>query len=160
VQKESRQDHQRDRLHLALNHDFSQFQRNADDDRKAIQAIGEVLLCEPIVFDLGLVGEAGPAQIEMQIAESLVAGHAARDGEHIAGGEGLSFSDFFLRRGSLRILRTAAAARGLLRSRISWSQMDSSLSWMRSRPGQPKKSCDSRLTLYRAELDAGASVFA
>jgi nucleoside-diphosphate-sugar epimerase len=31
-------------IHLAFNHDFSQFQKNADDDRKAIQAIGEVLL--------------------------------------------------------------------------------------------------------------------
>jgi hypothetical protein len=29
---------------LAFNHDFSQFQKNADDDRKAIEAIGEVLL--------------------------------------------------------------------------------------------------------------------
>src|ERR1700684_539944 len=31
-------------VHLAFNHDFSQFQKNCDDDRKAIQAIGEVLL--------------------------------------------------------------------------------------------------------------------
>jgi nucleoside-diphosphate-sugar epimerase len=31
-------------IHLAFNHDFSQFQKNADDDRKAIGAIGEVLL--------------------------------------------------------------------------------------------------------------------
>ena len=31
-------------IHLAFNHDFSQFQKNADDDRKAIVAIGEVLL--------------------------------------------------------------------------------------------------------------------
>jgi nucleoside-diphosphate-sugar epimerase len=31
-------------IHLAFNHDFSQFQKNADDDRKAIEAIGEVLL--------------------------------------------------------------------------------------------------------------------
>jgi nucleoside-diphosphate-sugar epimerase len=31
-------------IHLAFNHDFSQFQKNCDDDRKAIQAIGEVLL--------------------------------------------------------------------------------------------------------------------
>ena len=31
-------------IHLAFNHDFSQFQKNADDDRKAIDAIGEVLL--------------------------------------------------------------------------------------------------------------------
>ncbi len=30
-------------IHLAFNHDFSQFQRNADDDRKAIEAMGEVL---------------------------------------------------------------------------------------------------------------------
>jgi nucleoside-diphosphate-sugar epimerase len=31
-------------IHLAFNHDFSQFQKNCEDDRKAIQAIGEVLL--------------------------------------------------------------------------------------------------------------------
>lgn len=31
-------------IHLAFNHDFSQFQKNCDDDRKAIIAIGEVLL--------------------------------------------------------------------------------------------------------------------
>src|SRR6202012_3760572 len=31
-------------VHLAFNHDFSQFQKNCDDDRKAIEAMGEVLL--------------------------------------------------------------------------------------------------------------------
>src|ERR1700733_10931339 len=31
-------------VHLAFNHDFSQFEKNAADDRKAIAAIGEVLL--------------------------------------------------------------------------------------------------------------------
>jgi nucleoside-diphosphate-sugar epimerase len=31
-------------IHLAFNHDFSQFQKNCDDDRKAITAIGEALL--------------------------------------------------------------------------------------------------------------------
>lgn len=31
-------------IHLAFNHDFSQFQKNADNDREAIMAIGEVLL--------------------------------------------------------------------------------------------------------------------
>src|SRR5579859_2618285 len=31
-------------IYLAFNHDFSQFQKNADDDRKAIVAIGEVLM--------------------------------------------------------------------------------------------------------------------
>jgi len=31
-------------IHLAFNHDFSQFQKNCDDDRKAIAAIGQVLL--------------------------------------------------------------------------------------------------------------------
>ena len=31
-------------IHLAFNHDFSQFQKNCDDDRKAIEAISEVLL--------------------------------------------------------------------------------------------------------------------
>ena len=30
-------------IHLAFNHDFSQFQKNADDDRKAIEAMGAVL---------------------------------------------------------------------------------------------------------------------
>ncbi len=31
-------------IHLAFNHDFSQFQKNAEDDRKAIEAMGEALL--------------------------------------------------------------------------------------------------------------------
>jgi nucleoside-diphosphate-sugar epimerase len=31
-------------IHLAFNHDFSQFQNNADNDRKAIEATGEVLI--------------------------------------------------------------------------------------------------------------------
>ena len=31
-------------IHLAFNHDFSQFEKNCDDDRKAIEAMGEVLL--------------------------------------------------------------------------------------------------------------------
>ncbi|MGC1362145.1 MAG: NAD-dependent epimerase/dehydratase family protein, partial [Silvibacterium sp.] len=31
-------------VHLAFNHDFSQFQKNCEDDRQAIEAIGEVLL--------------------------------------------------------------------------------------------------------------------
>jgi nucleoside-diphosphate-sugar epimerase len=31
-------------IHLAFNHDFSQFQKNCDNDRKAIGAIGQVLL--------------------------------------------------------------------------------------------------------------------
>jgi len=31
-------------IHLAFNHDFSRLQQNCDDDRKAIQTIGEVLL--------------------------------------------------------------------------------------------------------------------
>src|ERR1700689_3749701 len=31
-------------IHLAFNHDFSQFQKNCENDRKAIEAIGEVLL--------------------------------------------------------------------------------------------------------------------
>jgi nucleoside-diphosphate-sugar epimerase len=42
-------------IHLAFNHDFSQFQKNCDDDRKAIQAIGEVLLASdrPFVITSG-----------------------------------------------------------------------------------------------------------
>ena len=31
-------------VHLAFNHDFSQFQKNCEDDQKAIEAMGEVLL--------------------------------------------------------------------------------------------------------------------
>ena len=31
-------------IHLAFNHDFSQFEKNAADDRKAIEAMGEVLV--------------------------------------------------------------------------------------------------------------------
>src|ERR1700753_452953 len=30
-------------IHLAFNHDFSQFQQNRENDRKAIEAIGEAL---------------------------------------------------------------------------------------------------------------------
>jgi nucleoside-diphosphate-sugar epimerase len=42
-------------IHLAFNHDFSQFQKNADDDRKAIEAIGEVLMSSnrPFVITSG-----------------------------------------------------------------------------------------------------------
>src|ERR1700679_3339528 len=31
-------------IHLAFNHDFSQFEKNAADERKAIATLGEVLL--------------------------------------------------------------------------------------------------------------------
>lgn len=31
-------------IHLAFNHDFSQFQKNCDDDHKAIETIGDVLM--------------------------------------------------------------------------------------------------------------------
>ena len=31
-------------IHLAFNHDFSQFEKNAEDERKAIAAMGEVLV--------------------------------------------------------------------------------------------------------------------
>ena len=31
-------------IHLAFNHDFSQFEKNTADERKAIAAIGEVLM--------------------------------------------------------------------------------------------------------------------
>jgi nucleoside-diphosphate-sugar epimerase len=31
-------------IHLAFNHDFSQFEKNCDNDRKAIEAMGEVLV--------------------------------------------------------------------------------------------------------------------
>jgi nucleoside-diphosphate-sugar epimerase len=31
-------------IHLAFNHDFSQFQKGCEDDRKAIEAMGEVLV--------------------------------------------------------------------------------------------------------------------
>ncbi len=42
-------------IHLAFNHDFSQFQKNADNDREAIVAIGEVLLASnrPFVITSG-----------------------------------------------------------------------------------------------------------
>jgi nucleoside-diphosphate-sugar epimerase len=42
-------------IHLAFNHDFSQFQKNCDDDRKAIEAIGEALLgsSRPFVITSG-----------------------------------------------------------------------------------------------------------
>jgi len=42
-------------IHLAFNHDFSQLQKNCEDDRKAIQAIGEVLLANggPFVVTSG-----------------------------------------------------------------------------------------------------------
>jgi hypothetical protein len=31
-------------IHLAFNQDFSQFQKASEDDRKAIEAIGELLI--------------------------------------------------------------------------------------------------------------------
>ena len=42
-------------IHLAFNHDFSQFQQNCDNDREAIGAIGEVLLgsSRPFVITSG-----------------------------------------------------------------------------------------------------------
>jgi nucleoside-diphosphate-sugar epimerase len=42
-------------IHTAFNHDFSQFQKNCDDDRKAIEAIGDVLLgsARPFVVTSG-----------------------------------------------------------------------------------------------------------
>jgi nucleoside-diphosphate-sugar epimerase len=42
-------------IHLAFNHDFSQFQTNCDNDRKAIEAMGEVLLGSnrPLVITSG-----------------------------------------------------------------------------------------------------------
>ncbi len=42
-------------VHLAFNHDFSQMQKNCDNDRKAIGAIGEVLLgsSRPLVVTSG-----------------------------------------------------------------------------------------------------------
>jgi nucleoside-diphosphate-sugar epimerase len=42
-------------IHLAFNHDFSQMQKNAEDDRKAIQAMAEVLLGSnrPLVMTSG-----------------------------------------------------------------------------------------------------------
>ena len=42
-------------IHLAFNHDFSQFQKNVEDDRKAIEAMGEVLQGSnrPIVITSG-----------------------------------------------------------------------------------------------------------
>lgn len=42
-------------IHLAFNHDFSQFQKNCDNDRKAILAMGEVLMGSrrPLVITSG-----------------------------------------------------------------------------------------------------------
>jgi nucleoside-diphosphate-sugar epimerase len=42
-------------IHLAFNHDFSQFQTNCDNDRKAIVAMGEVLLgsSRPLIITSG-----------------------------------------------------------------------------------------------------------
>ena len=42
-------------IHLAFNHNFAQFQKNCEDDRKAIKAIGEVLLgsTRPFVITSG-----------------------------------------------------------------------------------------------------------
>jgi nucleoside-diphosphate-sugar epimerase len=48
-------------VHLAFNHDFSQFQKNCENDRKAIEAIGEVLLGSdrPFVVTSGTAGAVG-----------------------------------------------------------------------------------------------------
>ena len=54
-------------IHLAFNHDFSQFQKNCDDDRKVIEAIGEVLMGSkrPFVVTSGTAiansGDGSPA---------------------------------------------------------------------------------------------------
>jgi nucleoside-diphosphate-sugar epimerase len=42
-------------IHLAFNHDFSRFEQNCEDDRKAIEAIGEVLVgsARPLVVTSG-----------------------------------------------------------------------------------------------------------
>jgi nucleoside-diphosphate-sugar epimerase len=55
-------------VHLAFNHDFSQFQQNCDNDRKAIEVIGEVLLGSnrPFVITSGTAiansGDGSPAR--------------------------------------------------------------------------------------------------
>jgi nucleoside-diphosphate-sugar epimerase len=49
-------------IHLAFNHDFSQFLKNCEDDRKAIVAMGEVLLGSkrPLVITSGTAIANGP----------------------------------------------------------------------------------------------------
>ena len=79
---------------------------------------------EPIVFDLGFVGEGGGAQIEMQIAENLVAGHVAGDGQHVVGCEGLGFSDFSCEegvRGSWELLKPDANCGVAISLRPRWT---------------------------------------
>lgn len=50
-------------IHLAFDYDFSQFQKNADNDRKAIVAIGEVLLGSNRPFVI-TSGSAIPANVD------------------------------------------------------------------------------------------------
>jgi nucleoside-diphosphate-sugar epimerase len=62
-------------IHLAFNHDFSQFQKNCENDRKAITAIGEVLLGSerPFLVSSGTAmvnGVDGKPATEDRVAES------------------------------------------------------------------------------------------
>ncbi len=53
-------------IHLAFNHDFSDFQRNCENDRKAIEAIGEVLVGSnrPFVVTSGTaIANSGDGQL-------------------------------------------------------------------------------------------------
>ncbi len=61
-------------IHLAFNHDFSQFQKNCEDDRAAITAIGEVLLGSnrPFIVTSGTAiansGDGKPATEESPVS--------------------------------------------------------------------------------------------
>ncbi len=48
---------------------------------------------EAVVFDFAVGGQAHGGEVEVEIAEGLVAGHALRDGEHVRFGEGFRFGD-------------------------------------------------------------------
>jgi hypothetical protein len=81
---------------------------------------------EPIVFDLGFVGEAGWLKSRCRSPRVWQ--------------QGLGFSGFSCEegvRGAWELLQQLHAG---CCGRVSQTQMDSSLSWMRSRPGRPKRS--------------------
>lgn len=61
-------------IHLAFNHDFSRFQKNCEDDRKAIEALGLAVTgtAKPMLVTSGTaIANAGPGQLAMENAPAV-----------------------------------------------------------------------------------------
>ena len=48
-------------VHLAFNHDFTRYQQNCEDDRRAIEALASVLVGKPLLVTSGIIIAAGVA---------------------------------------------------------------------------------------------------